>query len=110
LTNDELLLLGERLRNRRNELGFTQESISEQIGISLRYYQMIERGERKASLETIIGLSKVLRISVDYLLFGDVSNGPSNPVSELLVRLTPRQQEDAFKILQLYAGACDFRC
>ena len=41
----ERILFGERLRGKRNALGFTQEYVSEQIGITLRFYQMIERGE-----------------------------------------------------------------
>lgn len=105
MTHDELLLLGERLRNRRISLGFTQESISDQVDISLRYYQMIERGERKVSLDTLIALSRILSISIDYLLFGDVSCTLDNPISDLLGRLSPRQKEDALKILQLYANA-----
>ena len=43
----ERILFGERLRGKRNALGFTQEYVSEQIGITLRFYQMIER-EKKA--------------------------------------------------------------
>ena len=107
MTADELLLLGERLRNRRISLGVTQESVSEQIGISLRYYQMIERGERKVSLETLIGLSKALNICTDYLLFGNAANTLGDPVSELLSGLNQKQRDDAFRILQLYAKACN---
>lgn len=107
MKNDEILLLGERLRNRRTALGFTQESVSEQIGISLRYYQMIERGERKVSLETLIGLSDALNISIDYLLFGDASRTLTDPISELFSGLSLKQRDDAFKILQLYAKACN---
>lgn len=105
MTHDELLLLGERLRSRRTSLGLTQESISNQIDISLRYYQMIERGERKVSLDTLIALSRILNVSIDYLLFGDVAHTLDNPISDLLSRLSPRQREDALKILQLYADA-----
>lgn len=107
MTHDKLLLLGERLRSRRLSLGFTQESIANEVDISLRYYQMIERGERKVSLDTLIALSRILSISIDYLLFGDVSHTLDNPVSDLLNQLPPRQREDAFKILQLYANAVD---
>lgn len=53
MTHDELLLFGERLRSRRNLLSFTQEDIAEKIGISLRFYQMIERGEKSVSLDTL---------------------------------------------------------
>lgn len=105
MTHDELLLFGERLRSRRNLLSFTQEDIAEKIGISLRFYQMIERGEKSVSLDTLIRLSRTLTISIDYLLFGAMTS-LENPVTEILDSLSSRQREDAVKILQLYAKAC----
>jgi len=106
LTNEELLLFGERLRSRRNLLGFTQEFVSEKAGITLRFYQMLERGEKSLSLDTLIQLSKVLTISTDYLLFGDFSCNLENPLVDVLNCLPQPQREDALKILQLYAKSC----
>lgn len=105
MTHEELLLFGERLRNRRNQLAFTQEYVAEKIGISLRFYQMIERGEKSVSLDTLIRLSRALTISIDYLLFGTVAS-LEDPVTEIINRLSPRQRQDAAQILRLYAKAC----
>jgi transcriptional regulator with XRE-family HTH domain len=106
MTHEELLLFGERLYSRRNLLNFTQDFVSEKAGISLRFYQMIERGEKSVSLDTLIRLSDILTTSVDYLLFGDLSYSLDNPLTEALGRLSPQQREDALKILQLYSKAC----
>ena len=106
MTHDELLLFGERLHSRRKLLNFTQDFVSEKAGISLRFYQMIERGEKSVSLDTLIRLSDILTISVDYLLFGNLSYSLDNPLTEALGRLSPQQREDALKILQLYSKAC----
>ena len=106
MTHDELLLFGERLRSRRNAIKFTQEFVAEQAGIGLRFYQMLERGEKNASLDTLIRLSRTLSISIDYLLFGDLSCTLENPLTDILSALSPQQREDALKILQLYANAC----
>lgn len=105
MSRNDLLLLGERLRIKRTQLSFTQEFVSDRIGISLRFYQMIERGEKSMSLDTLIQLGKVLNISIDYLLFGDVTT-LENPVSEIMSNLSPPQREDAIQILRLYADAC----
>lgn len=107
MMREELLLFGERLHSRRDVLNFTQEFVSEKAGISLRFYQMIERGEKSVSLDTLIRLSDVLRISVDYLLFGDLAYSHENPLTETLHHLSPQQREDAIKILQLYSKACE---
>ena len=107
MTHEELLLFGERLHSRRNALGLTQEYVSGKVGISLRFYQMIERGEKSVSLDTLIRLSKALTISIDYLLFGDVSYSLDNPLTETLNELSPQRREDALKILQLFSRACN---
>ena len=107
MTHEELLLFGERLRSRRDTLGFTQEYVSDEAGISLRFYQMVERGEKSVSLDTLIRLSRALTISIDYLLFGDLSYPLNDPLTETLNRLSPQRREDALKILQLFSRACD---
>lgn len=106
MTHDELLLFGERLRSRRISLGFTQEFIADKVGISLRFYQMIERGEKSLSVDTLMNLARVMSVSVDYLLFGDLSSSFENPIAEILHSLSLQQREDAAKILKLYANAC----
>lgn len=100
------MLFGERIRNRRNELHFTQEYVAEKTGISLRYYQMLERGEKSVSLDTLMRLSQALNISMDYLLLGDLSNTLETPLASVLSELSQQQREDALKILQIYSNAC----
>lgn len=86
-------------------LGFTQEFVSDKAGITLRFYQMLERGEKSVSLDTLISLSRALTISTDYLLFGDLSYNLESPLVEILNGLPQPQREDALKILQLYSKA-----
>ena len=50
--------LGKRIRKRRVEQGMTQEQLARQV----------ERGSRKASLETLVALANALHVGVDYLL------------------------------------------
>ena len=106
MTRDERLLFGERVRNRRDMLNLTQEYIAEKVGISIRFYQALERGEKGVSLNTLIGLSKALDFSIDYLLFGDLSYPLKNPMTDILNELSQQQRTDALTILQIYANAC----
>lgn len=39
------------LRNARKEKGLTQQQVADQLGISLRYYRMIENGDRTGDFE-----------------------------------------------------------
>lgn len=71
---------------------------------------MIERGENTVSIDTLLGLSRTLAVSVDYLLFGEFANTLNNPYAEIVARLTgkltPAQRENAIKILELFADSC----
>ena len=62
--------IGERVRLRRRELKLTQEHLAEKISVSSSFIGHIERGEKKASMETIAALSRELRTSLDYIILG----------------------------------------
>lgn len=106
LEQKELVQFGERVRNRRNALHYNQEYVAEKTGITLRFYQMLERGEKSLSLDTLMRLGRVLNISVDYLLFGELGQTLEEPVAGIFRELSPKQREDALKLLQIYGDAC----
>ncbi len=60
--------LGERIRQQRVLAKMTQEKLAEKAGISLSFLGHIERGNRKASLETIVGICNALKVSPGLLL------------------------------------------
>lgn len=62
--------VGERLRNRREALGWTRSRVAEQIGIVDKYYADIERGTCGMSIETLIGLSRLYGMNMDDLIYG----------------------------------------
>lgn len=105
MTQEELLLFGERLRYCREKAVLTQEKLSEKVDISLRHYQALELGAARPSLKTLIALCRTLNVSIDYLLLGDISGSPQNPITEIYNQLSPQQREDAVKILELYQKA-----
>ena len=107
MSREELLLFGERIRAARNACGFTQEQLADEAGITLRFYQMIERGEKSVSLDTLIRLGKKLNTSIDYLLFGSTPSDLRNPITDIYKQLSPLRRNDATKILQLYLQACN---
>lgn len=60
--------LGSRIRAYRKQLKLTQEELSEYAGISLSFLGHIERGTRRASLETIVAICNAMKVSPQYLL------------------------------------------
>ena len=67
--------LGERIRARRTELGWTQEQLSTKVGISKGFLSDLENGKRKVSAENLMSIAQVLNLSLDFLMKG--SDTPS---------------------------------
>ena len=66
----------ERVRKQRQLIGLTQQELAERIGVSTSFVGHVERGTRKASLETLVALSNALGVGVDYLLAGSLQSSP----------------------------------
>lgn len=59
------------MKSKRLQLGYTQERIAELTNISFSTYSKIENAIQSPSLDTLIRISIVLDISMDYLIFGN---------------------------------------
>jgi len=59
--------LGETIKLYRRKAGLTQELMVEKIGLSAKYIQFIENGNRKPSLKVIYKIAEVLDIDICYL-------------------------------------------
>ncbi len=64
----DYIALGQRIKKIRQAKGFTQRTAAMLIGISVPFYGLIERGQRKASLETVVAICNVFHVSMDDVL------------------------------------------
>jgi len=62
--------LGARIRELRTNLGYTQESFADAIGLHRNYMGAIERGEQNLTLKTMQVVAQGLNTSVSKLLEG----------------------------------------
>ena len=60
--------LGVKIRERRLDLGMTQDDLGEKTGLDRTYISGIERGLRNPALKNLGKLSKALKISIDQLM------------------------------------------
>ena len=58
MEQSEIRRIGRILKERRLQLGYTQEYAAEKAGISYSYYTKIERGQQLPSLEVAMVLSQ----------------------------------------------------
>ena len=71
----------ERLKEARENVGLTQKSIAELIGIGKPSYQKYEYNEREPDFDTLKKLCSVLHVSSDYLLGLSSNPAPATPLS-----------------------------
>lgn len=64
-------LLGNRIRELRMENNLTQKQLGEKINVTKVSICCYENGTRMPSLETLIDLSEVFNVKIDYLLGRD---------------------------------------
>lgn len=63
--------VGDRIRARRLELGWTQDELATRSNISKGYLSDLENNKRSVGAETLLDLSEALSVSLDYLMKGE---------------------------------------
>ena len=72
--------VGERIRERRLELGWTQEKLAAEAKISTGFLSDLETGKRNVSADNLLEISHALSVSLDFLMKGDSSKPKSGDV------------------------------
>lgn len=96
---------GERVRKKRQQRGWTQERLAKELGVSTSFVGHIERGSRKASLETLVQIVNALDVSMDYLLAASLK-GQSAEMEEA-PNLPPHQRMVMREILDTLKNQLD---
>ena len=66
--------IGNRIRHQREFLGYTREYLSEQLDVSVNFCRDMEIGAKGMSVQTLVKISKTLKLSLDYILIGETIN------------------------------------
>ena len=91
---DESVSFGERMRQRRQERGWTQMELAKRAGVDVAWINRLERGERKnISLTAARRIARALGVSLDYLAdtFGESEAVPAG-VDMMGLAATPAVQ------------------
>lgn len=65
--------VGERIKNRRLELGWTQDQLSQKAGISKSFLSDLENGKRSVGADNLLDIARALGVSLDLLMTGEAS-------------------------------------
>jgi len=93
MNKEQLDAMVRRIKEKRMFLGLTQEQTAEKLKISYSSYTKIENGFQNPSLDTLIGISTMLKISLDEMVFGIDENSVSTEIRALESVLTSYDKE-----------------
>ena len=72
-----------RIRNARENMGYTREKFAELLDVSVSYMAEVERGRTGISVKMLLKICEVLGLSADYILFGNERDDDSIILSKI---------------------------
>lgn len=73
--------VGNRIRSRRMELGWTQDQLCSKVNLSKSFISEVENNKRNLSAANLLDIAKVLGLSTDFLMTGET--GTQTPTLSL---------------------------
>lgn len=87
-----LFEIGQRICERRKQLGYTQEQMSAWMDVSVQMISNLERGNKAIKIENLVKLCHILEVSTDYILTGEQTLADVNQLAKEILELTPEQK------------------
>ena len=99
--------IGNRIKKQREFLGYTRDYLAEQLSISVNFCRDIEIGAKGMSLQTLVKVSSILKLSLDYIIFGEEYNSNITPLMLMLNSCRPDKRKYAEDILKTFMLALE---
>ena len=103
----DFLSIGNRIRTQREFLGYTRDYLAEQLDVSTNFCRDIEIGAKGMSIQTLHKISKILKISTDYILTGECFGNNEEPLLVMLNSCRPEKKKYARDILKSFLLAIE---
>ena len=103
--------LGERIQQKRQLLGLSQQDASEKLNLSISFFSRVERGEKVASLETLVKIANFFGFSLDFLLQESLKKSTSEKLQiefeQVFNDKSPEQTEQLIEWLKVLSENVD---
>ena len=98
--------VGKRISKRRKELGLKQRQVNEMAELSDKYLSNIETARSIPSIDVLMRICKVLKVTPDYFLVGSVNayneTDMDNFIKEKTKNLTAEQKKFVCDFIEWY--------
>ncbi len=106
------ITVGKRIHQKRIQLGLSQDELAVRINRATKYCSDIERGMCGMSIETMLSISKALDMSLDYMMFGEISETEKEwqqkdalTLIHIIEKAPATQRNYAIRLLKLFIAA-----
>ncbi len=103
----DYVAIGSRIKKARINTNMTQEKLANEVGVSTRFINNIERGDKGMSLETLVGIANVLAVSADDLLCDNLAHAFHVYNKEAQMVFDKCQERNAPVLVSILAAAND---
>ena len=62
--------IGARIKNLRKERGLTQQTLADELGVTLNYISKIEPGMKVPSIDVLVVMAEYFGVSLDHIVLG----------------------------------------
>ena len=109
MNNIDYALIGNKIKQKRKEMGYSQEQLAEMCEISASYIGHIERGTKKMSIPIAVSIAHTLHLSLDYLFLdiADTNEDLILRISSLLQHSSKEQSDTLLKTIKVLSENID---
>lgn len=94
--------VGARIRKQREYMGYTREQFAELLDVTPKFCSDIELGVKGMSVPTLCKISRILRLSTDYILSGTLEQSSDEPLLLLLQSCSEVERNYAEQLLKTF--------
>lgn len=94
--------LGQHIKQLRKKRNWTQKMLANKLFVSTNCISDYESGRTLPSINIVIALSELYKVSTDFILLGH-ENTSSIRINHLMKKLTILQREDMIRMLEIAA-------
>ena len=95
--------IGGRIRQVREERGYTREKLAELADISADFLWEVEAGRKSMKVQNLGKIAAALCISTDYLIYGTSSYKENSKLNSMISAIPEDVQRQAEKLLFVFA-------
>lgn len=106
MANLNFKVIGQKIKERRQDLGITQELVANLLDVNPSHISNIECGRANPSLTSLVMIANILECSVDYFISGEYTFSCKNKKNknlddEIMDKLKYCDSETKYKVLKI---------